>query len=68
MASNHAYFYLSFGKETIPIDVHTTSIDDWNLYSSCDGLVATGLKVRLSVVVCFVIDVDAMCIVVDDGC
>ena len=30
-----SYFDLSFGKETIPIDVHTTSIDDCcHLYSS----------------------------------
>ena len=31
---------LSFGKETIPIDVQTTSIDDWPHRD--DGLVATG--------------------------
>ena len=35
-----SYFDLSFGKETIPIDVHTTSIDDWPHRD--DGLVATG--------------------------
>ena len=42
----------SFGKETIPIDVHTTSIDDCHLYSSMMMVSSPpGLQVRLSAVV-----------------